>query len=59
MNLRIAKLCLDCDEVMDEEVSACPVCASRSLIPLVNYVKPLPQLKVREKNIKKKRRKAA
>lgn len=46
MNLRIAKLCLDCDEIANVDDQSCSVCTGRSFVPLVKYVEAMPQKKV-------------
>ena len=44
MQLRIARLCLDCDEVHD--APACPVCASEAFAYLSRWV-PTPERRMR------------
>ncbi|GEM_PF-7069810 len=48
MNLRQASLCLDCDELLDSEMSHCPHCSSTYVHPLVKFIKPMPAIKVIE-----------
>jgi hypothetical protein len=43
MQLGIARLCLDCDEVHDKE--RCPACASEAFAFLTRWVRPAPSAK--------------
>ena len=47
MQLRVARLCLDCDEIHD--LAQCPVCASESFTYLTRWV-PVPEPPPRSKS---------
>lgn len=43
MNLAIAQLCLDCEEIFEyrKPGDACPKCGSRYSTPIKNYIEPI------------------
>ena len=46
MQLRVARLCLDCDEIHDSQ--QCPVCASEAFVYLTRWV-PAPERRIQSR----------
>lgn len=38
MNIQHAKICLDCDEIYDNELTLCPICNGRIGWPLKEWI---------------------
>jgi rRNA maturation endonuclease Nob1 len=39
VNLKRSRLCLDCDEIFDEDLMTCPKCGSRAFWPTEKFLK--------------------
>ena len=46
MDLRMAKLCLDCEEIFEDK-SRCPRCGSETWHPIVDWIRPMSEAEVR------------
>ncbi len=46
MDLRMARLCLDCEEIFEGN-SRCPRCESETWYPIMGWIRPMSETKVR------------
>jgi hypothetical protein len=46
MDLKMARLCLDCEEIFEGK-SRCPRCESETWYPIMGWIRPMSEAKVR------------
>jgi hypothetical protein len=46
MDLRIARLCLDCEEIFEGK-SRCPRCGSETWYPIMGWIRPMSEAEIR------------
>ncbi len=46
MDLRMARLCLDCEEIFEDK-SRCPRCSSETWHPIMGWIRPMSEAETR------------